>query len=41
VKPREWFLVPLKVIEEVIEKIQEGTIGQFRYDLETARLTRS
>ncbi len=31
VKPREWFLVPLKVIEEVIEKIKKGTIDQFRY----------
>ena len=41
VKPREWFLVPLEVIEEVIEKIQEGTIEQFRYDLETASLIRS
>jgi len=41
VKPKEWFLVPLDVIEEVIEKIKEGTIDQFRYDLETASLTRS
>ncbi|MBW4551791.1 MAG: GIY-YIG nuclease family protein [Aphanocapsa sp. GSE-SYN-MK-11-07L] len=40
VKPREWFLVPLEIIEEVIEKIKEGTIDQFRYDLETASLTR-
>jgi hypothetical protein len=40
VKPREWFLVPLEVIEEVIEKIKEGTIDQFRYDLDTASLTR-
>ena len=40
VKPREWFLVQLKVIEEVIEKIKEGTIDQFRYDRETASLTR-
>ncbi len=40
VKPREWFLVPLEVIEEVIEKIKEGNIDQFRYDLETASLTR-
>jgi hypothetical protein len=39
VKPREWFLVPLEVIEEVIEKIMEGTIEQFRYDPETANLT--
>jgi hypothetical protein len=41
VKPREWFLVPLEVIEEVIEKIKEGTIEQFRYDPETASLVRS
>jgi T5orf172 domain len=41
VKPREWFLVPLEVIEVVIEKIMAGTIDQFRYDPETASLTRS
>jgi hypothetical protein len=39
VQPREWFLVPLEVIEEVIEKIKEGTIEQFRYDPKTANLT--
>jgi hypothetical protein len=39
VQPREWFFVPLSAIEEVIEKIQEGTLHQFRYDLKTARLT--
>ena len=41
VRPREWFLVPLDVIEEVIEKIKSGTIGEFRYDPTTARLTRT
>lgn len=41
VQPREWFLVPLGVIEEVIEKIQEGTLDQFQYDPETASLKRS
>lgn len=40
VNPREWFLVPLEAIEEVIEKIKEGTINQFRYDPESASLTR-
>jgi T5orf172 domain len=39
VQPREWFLIPLEVIEEVIEKIKEGTLDQFRYDLKTANLT--
>lgn len=41
VKPQEWFLVPLEVIEQVIEKIKGGTLDQFRYDLETASLTLS
>jgi len=41
VKPKEWFLVPLEVIEDVVEKIQKGTLDQFRYDPETASLTRS
>lgn len=41
VRPREWFLVPLAVIEETIEKIKVGTIDQFRYDPTTARLTRT
>ena len=40
VKPKEWFFVPLEVIEEVIEKIKEGAIDQFRYDPETKSLTR-
>jgi len=38
VESREWFLLPLAVIEEAIQKIQEGTIGSFRYDSESARL---
>ncbi len=41
VKPQEWFFVPLNVIEEVIEKIQAGTIDRFRYDPQTASLVRS
>lgn len=40
VKPREWFLVPLGVIEEVIEKIKKGTLDHFRYDPETASLSK-
>ena len=39
VQPQEWFLVPLDIIEAVIEKIKDGTIDQFRYDRETASLT--
>lgn len=41
VKPREWFLVPLEVIAQVIEKIKDGSIDRFRYDPNTASLVRS
>jgi hypothetical protein len=41
VEPREWFLVPLPVIDEAIQKIKEGTIANFRYDPETAGLTQA
>ncbi len=32
VVPREWFLVPLFIIDETIEKIREGSIVNYRYD---------
>ncbi|MFM2432224.1 MAG: hypothetical protein RLZZ511_3438 [Cyanobacteriota bacterium] len=38
VQPREWFFVPLGVIEEAITKISDGTIAQFHYDPSTASL---
>ncbi len=38
VEAREWFLVPLAVIEEAIQKLMEGTIGNFRYDPTAARI---
>ena len=42
VVPREWFLVPLFVVDEVIEKIKDGTIGDYAYDVENAKVvTRS
>ena len=36
--PREWFLVPLFVIDEVVEKIKDGTISEYAYDTESAAL---
>nr|WP_244598042.1 GIY-YIG nuclease family protein [Roseitalea porphyridii] len=36
--PREWFLVPLFVIDEVVEKIKDGTIAGYVYDPKTAGL---
>ncbi|MDQ3118762.1 MAG: GIY-YIG nuclease family protein [Verrucomicrobiota bacterium] len=40
VEPREWFLVSLPVIEEAIEKLKDGTIGEYQYDPKTARISR-
>ena len=36
--PREWFLVPLFVVDEVIDKIKDGTIGDYEYDVKNATL---
>lgn len=38
VEPREWFLVPLAVIEEAIQKLKEGSIGEHRFDPVTAKI---
>ncbi len=38
VKPREWFLVPLHVIDEAVERIRNGSITEVTYDPQTARL---
>jgi len=36
--PREWFLVPLFVIDEAVAKIKDGTIGDYAYDVARASL---
>ena len=41
VKPREWFLVPLHVIDQAVEKIKDGSITEFVYDPTTASLQRA
>jgi hypothetical protein len=38
VESREWFLLPITVIEEAIEKIIDGSIGNFRYDPESGQI---
>ena len=38
VVPREWFLVPLFIIREAVERIKEGTIVDYLYDPKTASL---
>lgn len=41
VVPREWFLVPLSVIDEAVEKIRDGSITSYSYDPKQARLIKS
>jgi hypothetical protein len=38
VKPKEWFLVPISVIDEVVERIKDQSITQFEYDPRSASL---
>lgn len=38
VVPREWFLVPLFVIDQVVEKIKDGTLSDYCYDPKEAKL---
>jgi hypothetical protein len=38
--PREWFLVPLFVVSEAVERIKDGTITGYVYDPKAAALVR-
>lgn len=38
VKPREWFLVPLHVIDEAVQRIRDGSITDVIYDPSCAQL---
>lgn len=38
VHPREWFLVPLSVIDEAVERIRDGSIEEYVYEPQAARL---
>jgi hypothetical protein len=39
--PREWFLVPVFVVDEAVERIKDGTITGYTYDPRTASLRRT
>ena len=41
VVPHEWFMVPLDAIDDAVEKIREGTITQYSFDVSTASLVLS
>jgi len=38
VVPREWFLVPRFIVDDVVERIRDGTITGYIYDPNTAKL---
>ncbi|NKK43486.1 GIY-YIG nuclease family protein [Rhizobium leguminosarum] len=38
VRPKEWYLVPLHVIDEVVARVKDGTITGYEYDPAEARL---
>ena len=40
VMAREWFLVPIFIIDEMVEKIKDGTVGDYYYDPVSASLRR-
>lgn len=41
VKVREWFVVPLFVIDELVEKIKEGVLQDYSYDVQSAKLIKA
>jgi len=41
VQPQEWFLVPLFVVDEAVERIKNGTITSYVYDPKGARLVKA
>ena len=38
--PREWFLVPLFVVNEAVDRIKDGSITDYVYDTNAAALVR-
>lgn len=40
VNPKEWFLVPIFVIDQAVEMIKDGTIEDYYYDVKSAGLKR-
>jgi hypothetical protein len=41
VNPREWFLLPIEVIEEAIARLQDGSIVDYRYEADKGALVRN
>jgi hypothetical protein len=41
ISPREWFLVPIFIIDEVVNKIKDGTLSGYQYDPNSVSLIKS
>lgn len=41
VQPREWFLIPFAAIDELVTRISDGTVTEYRYDRDQARFIRA
>lgn len=41
VQPQEWFLVPLFVVDEAVERIKDGTITKYVYDPKAVQLVKA
>lgn len=40
VQPKEWYMIPIHVIDEIVDRVSEGSITEFYYDPATATLVR-
>lgn len=40
ITPKEWFLVPLTIIDEAIEKIKDGTVVDLEYDPQSGKIVK-
>ncbi len=38
VRPREWFLVPLQIVDEVVARVQDGSLAQATYNVNSGHL---
>ena len=38
--PQEWFVVPIKCIEEAVDRIKDGSIVHYKYDIKAASLVK-
>lgn len=40
IKPREWFVVPLEMVDAAVKRMLDGTIGEYRYDMISQAIVR-